>query len=164
MRIPRGVVASGLALAVVTLSISPAQAKTSVPRPLAGHWKIEKGLPEVSSGSLIVSKSRTTVRHLSFTPETPFCSSTTPIHVVGNFHLYNVADDKHGASDNTPDWAITKRVRAMRKVTAHQGKTVLHGKLSLGFGSKNGTRKPVKFVSGEFVAPGCAVLLGGTHG
>jgi hypothetical protein len=36
--------------------------------------------------------------------------------------------------------------------------------LTLGFGSKNGTRKPVKFVTGEFTSSQCEVDLGGAHG
>jgi hypothetical protein len=163
MRIRRGVVASLLAVAVATLSVSTAQATSSVPRPLAGHWKIEKGFSYASTGGLIISKSRTTVRLLRFTPELPYCAASQ-IRLAGTFHLYKVADDKHGASDNTPDWAITKKVPQRRKVTARQGGKTIHGTLSLTFGSKNGTRKPVKFVAGEFRSAGCDVLLGGAHG
>jgi hypothetical protein len=164
MKTNMGIVISVLALASMALSISGAQATSGVPRPLAGHWKIEKGFSEVSSGALIVAPSRARAGKLSFKPETPYCASTALVRVSGNFRLYSVADNKHGASDNTPDWGLTKSKRHDSiRVTAHQGKTVLHGTLSLNFGSKNDTRVPVKFVEGEFSASGCNVVLGGAH-
>lgn len=164
MKTRRVAAATVLALAAALLSASAAQAKSSVPRPLAGHWKIEKAFSDVTSGSLIISKSRTTVRHVMFVPKTPYCgSTTTTIRVVGSFHLHNVAGAKNGANDNSPDWSITKANGTARKVTAHQGKATIHGTLSLGFGSKNGTRKPVKYLIGEFDATDCSLILGGAH-
>jgi hypothetical protein len=162
MRTNRGVVLTAVTLATA-LPAAVALA-SSVPRPLAGHYKIEKAFSEVTSGSLVVTASRTKVRSVAFTPETPYCSSTAPIHISGSFHLYDVAANKHGASDNTPDWAITKKPGVPRNVTAHQAGEIVHGKLALSFGSKNGTRKPVRYVEGEFTATGCSALLGGTHG
>jgi hypothetical protein len=163
MRTHRVVAASVLALATVALPLSVAQAKTSVPRPLAGHYKIEKGFSEVKSGSLVVGKSRATFHGLKFIPLTPYCTTTTPIRVLGSFHLHNVADNKHGASDNTPDWSLTKNTGGSRKVKARQGGKTIHGSLTLTFGSKNGTHKPVKYVQGQFVDSNCSVLLGGVH-
>jgi hypothetical protein len=164
MRIRHGVIASVAALAAAALSVPVAQASSGVPRPLAGHWKIEKVFSDVTSGSLVINKARNRVSHVKFAPIIPNCANTAELRVAGSFHLFNVADDKHGATDNSPDWSIARTNGGSRKVTVHQGKKTFHGRLTLGFGSKNGTHKPVKFVTGEFLSNGCTVVLGGAHG
>jgi hypothetical protein len=158
------------ATVVVTVGIvalaAPAvsAAATHVPRPVAGHYKIEKQFSSGVVGSLVVNKAGSAVTHVSLTPTDPTYCAGKILRFQGPFHLYNIADARGGANDNTPDWAITKKHQNSRKVTARQGGVLVHGTLSLSFGSKNGTRKPVKYVEGDFTSASCTVDFGGIHG
>jgi hypothetical protein len=160
----RAVGASSVIGVVLAAAVPAAFAAAShVPRPVSGTYKIEKAFSDDVTGTVLVNKAGSTASHLTLTPMNAIYCATKTLHVQGSFHLFNVADAKGGASDNTPDWSITKKNRTSRKVTVRQGGTTFKATLSLTFGSKNGTHKPVKYLEGQLSSTACTLTIGGIH-